>query len=492
MSIQPEHFWNTGAALPPRIIGTECEYKLQLPPGVGPERFIGDQALTALGIAHHGQYLGAAYGGSKLYVDIGQHAELARAEALGPARAAVEDIDGIDQLAGIITGSGLEHRGLYRTAGTYIPGELSDDPEGKSTGYTNGYHENYLMVRELVDDPLLDALVPTSLASRLWGMGGTLRAEGFVYSQKVWGTGGVPIERSVRRRTEHGKKPMAMIPPALSDADTVGDEAWARLEVRMADPGLSLAGRYLNFAATSLTLRLLELQQAGRLPQPLDSVSLLGGCLTDPVAAAKLYAADLTLRRTAPTQGGQQLTALDVQERLLDAFEALPGYCLLPADERLAIAGMRRVVDAFRRSRPQLAEYDAEMYRLTDCAPRHRTLSLQQDPTQLTARNPLQMSRDLRWGKVLPAHAGDPEGLGRKYWRGQAARGRDAYDRQVRTLAAASDLSQRAHRRAQIVDGPADGAKVYNWARWSDSQGNRYTFGGPYGDADEQALPRAA
>jgi hypothetical protein len=504
--ITPERFYNTEQPLPPRQIATELEGNAQLPAGISADNMIGDLTLTRQGIPHHGKFLGAEYGSGKLYVDVGQHLEMARGEALGPARAAVEDRKGTEQLAAIIDGSGYDHKGLYRTAGTNIPAGLSGNH--REGGYSNGYHENSLVPREVVEDPdddgnpegrLFDNLVASSLASRLWAMGGALREEGFVFSQKVWGIGGAPIERGLRRRTDHGNKPMVMIPSVSSDADTIGDKAWARVEVRMADPGLSLAGRYLSFAATSLTLRLLELQKSragkvGKLDAPLDRRSLLALCLEDPVQAAKDYAADLSLTRTATSLGGDQLTALDVQEKLLEVFEALPRYFLLPKDELLAIEGIRRVVDAFRASRPQEAQYAPDALLLSDCAPRHRVVSTGRDPSTLTARDPVLMSRDLRWGLVLPARMNGkvgPEGLGPRYWKRQVELGNDAYDRAVEQLAAASALSERARRRAAMIDDLSGKQTVIDWAHYR-QDGQPRSFGGPYGESDEQLLLQAA
>ncbi len=195
MSVKPENF--SSSQPPARPIGTECEYNLQLEE-IGDARSAWDpKSMQSRGINNSFGYLGSKYGSGRIYLDVGNHVEFDTKAALGPAAAAVEDIESIDRLSRIVQSSEISHAGLYRVAGTYIQnGRVSADDscERSSEGKSSGYHENYLIPRYVVEDKLLDMVVSTALSCRQWAMVGTIKDGAFVFSQKVWGTGGEPVE----------------------------------------------------------------------------------------------------------------------------------------------------------------------------------------------------------------------------------------------------------------------------------------------------------
>ena len=354
-----------------------------------------------------------------------------------------------------------------------------------SEGATSGYHSNFMFPRVVEFDPLFDPLIATSLAVRPAIAGsGTLREEGFVLSQKVWGVGGAPVAHSVERRTQHGNKPMAMVPGRSSDVDTIGgDERWARLEVRMADPGLSLVSRFLDFAVTSLTLRLIELQRA----EKRDAKSLLSGehlsqlCLAQPLDSAKRFAADMSLQRIAQTRSGRRVTIVDVNEGLLDSFEQLNQEVALPAAECLAVLALRMVIDELRSSRPDQADYTQGALATLDYARRHTFVSISKPQAEVRAQDTRMLFRDLLWGQIVPDPS-LPESmacLGKRYW--AVKNNQHELTPKIRRLADDSGMSPRAIIRASVIDA-SNGSMARNWATYEDPLGVKRSFGDAYGE----------
>lgn len=469
MSIRPEDF--SSEHPPVRPMGTECEYNQQLIPGgvVTSAHFLNNQVLRNCGIRIQNGYVGEKYGAGKVYPDVG-HLEFNSRECMGPASAAVEDLKGIVHLSNIVAATGYGHKGIYRLSGTYIPNGLIEGGSRDSRGRTSGYHESYLFPRSLEYSDAFTHLLPSASAYQVWSRGGTLRSEGFVFAQKVWGNGGAPIEHSLQRRTSHGSKPMITVPPSTSDSDTLGDPIWARAEIRMPDPGLSLVNRFLSFANMSLALRLVE--QAERLE--LTRERLANICLADPVGAAKAYAGDLALQVTAETIDGSRFTALNGQEAVLDLFEIMQGEIALPEDEKLAIAGIRTAVDALRASRPAQADYTGMAKLRVEFAAKHQFIGKDRPLSEIKAGSKPVMQRNIEWSRILPV------GPGLRFWRG--IEGRDPFAAQVKELAAAAGVSKRSALRASIIDDPNSKKLVANWSYYNDARGVSRSLGSPAGD----------
>lgn len=468
MAITPKDY--ISETPPPRIIGTECEYNVQVPPNssVDATSFVGPSALQSANVTQHGNYLGEAYGAGKAYPDVG-NVEFDTRESRGPASIAVEDIAGIDRMLAIIQRSAFTHSGIYRVAGTYIPNGHDEDGVITSLGRTSGYHESYLVGRETSEHPLTDTLLPTFLATRLWGMSGTLRDSGFVWSQKVWGAGGRPVERSLHRRTTHGNKPMITIPKIYEDNNTIGENAWARLEVRVADPGQSIVNRLASFAGFSLATRLVEHCDY------IGVEKLYDLCLTNPIADAKRYAKDMSLQATCETVGGKTVTAVDAQESLLELFEGpLQQRVSLPEDEKLAIGVIRQIIDALRQSHPEKLEYSKVLRMRTEIAAKHQFVANTGSSEVINAYNKLATLRGLSWDRVAPT------GNGKKFW--QHMHNRDPLVAQIYALANKNGVTERSKLRAAIIDNPNDTREVIDWAHVRLANKAIQSLGSPAGD----------
>jgi proteasome accessory factor A len=396
-TIQPAAFLSDTP--PPRTIGSECEYNIQNKIGdifISHPVYISQQAARKARIRKFERFLG---NGGKMYVDVG-HLEYDSPECLGPRQAAAADLAGVVVMQRIVTASRQPHHGMYRVGGTYMR-DPNEDQEDPIKGNTSGYHENYLLARATSGKPLMDTLIPAYLATRIWAMSGTLRNT-FVLSQKADGIGGIPLVRTLERRTDQGMKPMAIIPPPNIDCDTIGSPEWARLEVRFADPGLSPTVRFLSFAATSLVLRMIEHEEKIRKMEKIDNVRLRDLALIEPAIAARCISRDLSLRETVKTLDGKRMTAIDIQEALATIALQLADVVELPSDEVEAAGLWLDICDDLRASNPAKGEWGGLRTQL-DVAAKHRALLRKYPAKDLYSDNRKAMADTLAWDRVLPA-----------------------------------------------------------------------------------------
>lgn len=384
---------------PPRIIGTECEYNVQTGVDKNGKEFrtkdyISREAIFEAGFAAVGQYLS---NGARIYEEIGRHLEYSSPECLGPTQAAAADLAGVIAVKKIVKASGLPHKGIYRITGSFLPGK---------EGTTNGYHENYLIPRSVMDTTIVDRLLPSFLASRTWAMSGSLRRS-FVLSQKVWGLGdNKPVTRVLERLTSAGNKPMCIMRPQSSDKDVIGtNNDWARAEVRFADAGLSPTNRFLGLAATSLALRLFEYSKKVGGVSQLDQLQL-----KNPVQAAKVFAGDLSFKKVVETDQGKKYSALDIQEAFAEFALELSNRVALPDDEVQAVHVLLDLYQRLRQSDFASGDYYG-LDRLLDVAAKHQYLLTRHKPNELSSRNSEASQRNLLWDKI------EPDGGGMLWWR---------------------------------------------------------------------------
>lgn len=374
---------------PDRIIGIEKECSIQPEGMLETSDYISKDARIAAGYRCLGNFMDNGFKG---YVDL-NFAEIATGEARGPHQAATVDAAVNVVLTDIVNASGLPHRGVFVNSGLVIDGNET----------SNGYHINYLIPRKIYRTKLFQQIIASSLASSMWTMSGMVGREGFEISQKVSGIGGPALSTNMDRRAYQGYKPMAMVPPISYEKDTVGGRGWARLEVRFADSGFSRRAKELGFAATSLALRLLEH------PTAADTDSLYKFSFEHPATAAKLFSKDLTFKQTAPTLDGKNITWLDYQEQLVNAYSDLKKRIKLPDDEVSAIPYIAYIIDQLRQSDFSKNEY-GKLPMILDFAARHMYLSSKFDSHDLHSANKDAVSASLSWDRILPS------GGGIKYW----------------------------------------------------------------------------
>ena len=233
--------------------------------------------------------------GQRIYIDCGDHIEVSTAEST----------DSRDVAAGHLAGMLLVHKAL-KTAhedGKIRNYSLSDRVVSRKESW--GFHENYLVPREIAPGngsaPLsayeLKPLIPFLAVRSQIGGAGSMQDEKFYLGQK-----------STRITHEVSSDTMATKPLINTRDEPHADKRkYARLHLPFADP-VSPHVLVRNMDMTSLVLRMIE---QGRKPR-LDYVE------NDWAAVARNVAADLTFIREI-----RGMTALDVHEKYLNTLEPI-------------------------------------------------------------------------------------------------------------------------------------------------------------------------
>ena len=383
---QPQDFF--GEHPPARIIGTERECNIQLIGNLNPKDYITPKVIRKAGYKSISGFLS---NGQNLDTDV-NHIEVSTGEELGPKNGAAADTAAMLVVGKVVDASGLVHDGIDAYTGS----------QQKNQEKTSGRHENYLMPRDIEGSDLFESVMVSHLTSRIYGFSGIVRGQ-FELSQKVNGIGGEPITRTIERQTDHGNKPMAIIPPREWDEDVMGHQKWARLEVRFADAGFSLTAKYLSLAATSLVLRLIEH------PDIVDVEKLAQFSFANPVSTARRFNKDLTFTALAETDNGSKLSAINYQEMLADAASDLAERIELPEDERVAIPLWYEFNDELRKADLTKFEY-GNLLQMYDVAPLHYFLHKNFPGGRIQSDDDEVLANFLLWYRMVP------KGDGFKYW----------------------------------------------------------------------------
>ncbi|WP_114559212.1 depupylase/deamidase Dop [Desertihabitans aurantiacus] len=257
--------------------------------------------------------------GARLYVDHA-HPEYATPEVTGPRDAVLWDRAG-DLV--MLQGARAASRLLGRQVRLY-----KNNTDGKGASY--GTHENYLLSRSTPFHRVVVQLTPF-LVSRgvLVGAGRVGRGQsselpGFQITQRAdFFEAEVGLETTVNR-------------PIVNTRDEPHADAsrHRRLHVITGDANQSEYATWLKVGTASLVLRLVE--SGGWRDVP---------ALVDPVRAMHVLSHDPSLRATVALEDGRELTALDLQHRVLSAVrEHLARHGAGPEDEEV-VAAWQQVLD---------------------------------------------------------------------------------------------------------------------------------------------------
>lgn len=459
--IKPQHFYTDTP--PERIIGTECEYIVQVfedEDAQHIDRFASPAAIRTAGYKTMHEYLS---NGGRLYVD-GSVLEYATPECLGPRQAAAADLAGMEVVRRVVSGSKQNHDGIYRYASADVL--LPEHRLARFDRKTTGYHENFMVPRACIDETF-GAVMPAYLASRIWAMSGILQSDGFKFSQKIAGLGGDPIHDSKdNRRIDEDDKPMILVPSGAQNEDVNLDDRWARVEVRYADPGLSPIVRYVSLAATSLVLRLVEhADMLGNRPT-LDAMRL-----KDPLEAAQTITNSLSLSTLVQTVDNQFVTANDMSEMLAIQAEYLSRHVELPEDEAAAIPLWFDLITLLRQSVPSKGEY-GDLIQFCDFAARHRRLLSRSKGEKLTSRSEKQITTATNWDRI------DTIGTGIKWWQHFDT---EHVPQQLIDSLVTTPPATRAAERAKIIATQDPKIKYMTWARYVIDTDKKMSFTDPYG-----------
>lgn len=259
--------------------------------------------------------------GGRLYADMGSKIEYAAPECAGAIEAAHAEFAG-EQIA-LMTHEELIERHVVPP---YPTRKCVADIEGNSWGY----HENYQMKRSTYDSRSHVPFLAAHFATR-----SELVGAGFVDlhgeyprvfpSQKIIG-----IRELLGSSSTHSK---ALV--NTRDEPHSNKNKWARQHVVCGDPNISLETTVLKLGSTSLVLRLAE-TGLGK-PRPIQ--------FADPLQAAHFFGNDTTGNKKFINRDGKLVSALDVQEVLLEQCEDLSERFELPADETKTLQLWRNRLD---------------------------------------------------------------------------------------------------------------------------------------------------
>lgn len=267
------------------------------------------------------------FNGGRLYVD-GAHPEFSTPECLTPREVVAYEKAGERILELSRETSNRTHRKDRRIV------LYKNNTDGKGNSY--GYHENYLVEREVPFDRLLRELVPFLVTRQIYTGAGKVGSENhsepapFQISQRAdFFEVLVDLNTMVKR-------------PIMNTRDEPHSDAskYRRLHVIVGDSNMSEISTYLKLGTLMLILEVVEEEDDG-----------FGIELENPVRAIKRISRDLSLKEKIRLKDGREMTALQIQRIYLERAkrhfkEETPGYA-------------HEVIDKWENVLDQLAEKPA-------------------------------------------------------------------------------------------------------------------------------------
>lgn len=235
--------------------------------------------------------------GARLYVDHA-HPEFSTPEVTNPRDAVLWDKAGVrimELAAAAVAASGLPPILLYK-----------NNTDNKGASY--GTHENYLMRRTTPFADIVRHLTPYFITRQVFtgsgrlGVGQDGRELRYQLSQRAdFFEVEVGLETTLKR-------------PIINTRDEphADPERWRRLHVIVGDANLCDVATYLKMGVTSLILAMIE-------DRYLDGLDLMP---INPVREIHAVSHDVSLSHQLTLAGGRRLTALEVQESLLERARA--------------------------------------------------------------------------------------------------------------------------------------------------------------------------
>lgn len=368
--------------LKPRIHGTEMEYSVFVQyvkdggESIPSESIVRDVLTNYMPDNLHG--LDSFYtNGSRMYVDIGDHAEYCTPE----------DTSFMGTVANEIAGEQLMYGGFQAAQqddefNAFVLNKRVVDYNGK----TWGYHENYLVdAKEIEINEAHLALLGVHLATRniFCGAGAVtnLPSTGprFVISQK-----NARLTQDFHLATTQSSKPLVN----LRDEAHADRSQWRRVHVTSGDPNLSPWATLMKLGTTSLVLRLTE--------NDMDVSKLRSNYLCK---IASQVALDTSLDKPLYLANGLLITAAEVQTELCDQATKLAEQVELPPEEQKVLALWQVACDEARNNPTQL---NAK----TDWGAKLQFLERYQDKHKLQWYDPRISVLDWQYDRISPSGLG--------------------------------------------------------------------------------------
>jgi hypothetical protein len=311
----------------PIIVGTEMEYGIPEQPPVTRNMILSN---LPEGLVFAGEFLS---NGARFYVDMHHKAEYAAPECLTVEDTVHSEFSG-EKIVFYALSRLMEKEKIER----YPIRKCVTDDDGR----TWGYHENYLISRELYNSqnhlPFLMGHFATQ--SVLTGAGRIVITEDKKVvvqpAQKMHGISQVASCNSTTNKALINQR----------DRPYCDSERWARQHVVCNDANLTVSISQLKIGSTKLALRL------GEFSERFDFIKKQDIKPRKPLDAALLVSSDHKGAALLNMVNGKAMTALNVQEELLRQAILLSNEVELPADEQSALAHWQRMHD--------VAKYDPD------------------------------------------------------------------------------------------------------------------------------------
>lgn len=230
----------------------------------------------------------------RLYVD-GAHPEYSTPECSNPREVVAYERAGDSIVADCLThlnsSMGIEEFFVYR-----------NNSDGKGNSF--GYHENYLLSREVDFKHIVETLLPFFVSRSIFCGAGKVGAEN--------GTDSIPYQISQRADFLEcilDLNTMVNRPIINTRDEPHGHQSGnRRLHVIVGDSNMSEVSTFLKVGTTAIIMEMME--HRGVLPRIQ---------LADPVQSIKDVSRDLAMKASLPLQNGQHISAIEIQRAFLQA-----------------------------------------------------------------------------------------------------------------------------------------------------------------------------
>lgn len=281
-----------------RIVGLETEYGLVYEPTGSRPRTVEEVARRLFApVVEWGRSTNVFLtNGSRLYLDVGSHPEVATAECARPLDLLAHDRAGAMMLARLLTTAEESFEAEGQPSRLHLLRNNVD-----SAGNSFGCHENYLIPRRLEYKRLTGQLLPFLITRCLLAGAGHLSttAEGtrLVLSQRAEHMWEGVSSSSTRSR------------PMINTRDEphADAERYRRLHVIVGDTNIAEGSTLLKTVSTHLVLSVLETARV------MDSWEI-----SHPVRALREISQDATGHTLVDLADGRRVTALDIQHHYLE------------------------------------------------------------------------------------------------------------------------------------------------------------------------------
>lgn len=235
--------------------------------------------------------------GGRLYVD-GAHPEYSSPECSNPLEVVAYEKAGERILERCVEMS--EHlKGKEKQLSVY-----KNNTDGKGNSY--GYHENYLVSRQLSFDKIVSQLMPFLVTRQIYAGSGKVGSENRTE----------PAEYQISQRADFFEtlvdlNTMVKRPIINTRDEPHADPArYRRLHVIVGDSNMSEVTTFLKVGAMSLVLAMIE-----------EGGEVKGVDLEDPVRSIKDVSRDLTMKKRIKLSRGVEWRAVDIQRAYLEQVE---------------------------------------------------------------------------------------------------------------------------------------------------------------------------